>query len=147
MKRKSFLKSLSVVIFVMAMIFGAPMVFTSCEDLTPALEPCEQNNTGTFIVQNTTGYTVWVDVNNIDERKLYHGGQTTYYNVPAGTNKLYIDLGDGWQYNTQYLSACETITYTWYLYGKKSTNQVNASFERDGTIVVNDSDLIRDFDR
>jgi len=147
MKRKTFLKNLSIAFFALAMLFIAPSVFTGCETYEPVREQCEIDNTGTFIVQNTTGYTVWVDVNNIDERKLYHGGQTTYYNVPAGTNKLYIDLGDGWQYNTQYLSACETITYTWYLYGKKSTNQVNASFERDGTIVVNDSDLIRDFDR
>jgi len=146
MKRKSFLKSLSIVIFAMAMIFGAPMLFTSCEEVAPTLEPCERDNTGTVIVQNTTGFTVWVDIDDTDERKLYHGGQTTYYNIPAGTRRMYIDLGDGWQYLTQHVNACETLTYTWYLYKKKSTNQLCLDVERDGvvqTITDFERDLVR----
>jgi len=142
MKRKTFLKFFSLALFAIAMFFGTFMVLTSCEEVVQ-LEPCEQNNTGTFIVQNTTGYTVWVDVDDMDERKLYHGGQTTYYNVPAGTRRMYIDLGDGWQYLTQHLNACETLTYTWYLAGKKSTNQLCCDKIINGVVV----DTITDFER
>jgi len=115
------------------MTFGL-FLFNSCEEVI-TLEPCEKNNTGTFIILNTVGWTVTVDVDDIDERTLRHGGQTTYSNIVAGSHRMYINLGDGWQYKTQSLQACESLTYTWYLQNKKSTgNQLCLDINRDGVI-------------
>ncbi len=133
------LRFLSIIVSLLLGVF-----LTSCEEVVPYEEPCVKNNTGTFIVQNTTGYVVYVDVDDIAERRLSNGGQTTYSNVPAGSHRMYIDLGNGWQYKTQYLKACETLTYTWYLQNKKSTEPLLClDIIMDGVII----DTVTDFER
>jgi hypothetical protein len=137
MKRKTYLKRLAGILMIMSMFFGTLLVLTSCETTIEPVKPdCEVYDYGNFIVLNTTGYTAWVDVDNIDERRLYHGGQTTYSEVPAGSHKMYIDINnEGWQYKNQYLDECETITYTWYLANKKSTGNLRLDISIDGEIL------------
>jgi len=128
------------------LLLAIGLFIVSCEPVD-VREDCEINSYGTFIVQNTTGFTVWVDIDNIDERKLYHGGQTTYNRVSSGNHKMYIDLGDGWQYQNQYLSSCETLTYTWYLTGKKSTEQLALDVYEGGVFLKTITEFERDAER
>jgi hypothetical protein len=116
------------------LVIAAGLFLYSCEEII-TLEPCERDNTGTFIVLNTTGYTVTVDIDDTSERTLRNGGQTTYYDIVAGSHRMYINLGDGWQYNTQHLSACETVTYTWYLTNSKSTDNLRLDVSIDGVVI------------
>jgi len=135
------------ILFTVAILFGTLIATTSCDSDEDLRADCEINNWGGFIVQNTTGYTVWVDVDDIDERILYHGGQTVYNQVQAGNHKMYIDFGDGWQYYNQYLNSCETLTYTWYLDGKKSTGNIRLEISVDGTVRETISELETDMSK
>ncbi len=122
------------------LVIAAGLFLYSCEEAI-TLENCEKYNTGTFIVLNTTGYTVTVDVDDISERTLRNGGQTTYSDVVAGSHRMYINLGDGWQYKTQSLAACETLTYTWYLSNSKSTDNLRLDISIDGVVIETISDF------
>lgn len=134
---KTFFRKLSLLLLG-AMVIGA---LISCEEV-PELSECERQNTGTFIIKNETGRTARVDVDNIEEKIISNNGRAYYYNVPAGSRRLYIDIGNGWQYNVEYLNQCETLTYRWYLSTSKGTDQLRLDISRDGV-----TNTISDFER
>lgn len=44
--------------------------------------------------------------------------------------------GEDWVYDTYYLDACETLTYTWYLNNKKSSSpEFYLEISKDGEIL------------
>jgi len=100
-------------------------VIQSCE-VEPPVPDCELNRYGSVTVKNSTGYNVWVDVTwgNISEnyeKLLYNGNSYKYNKVPAGGIEIWVSFdGNDWYYEYESLSACEDMTYTWYLSGKKS---------------------------
>lgn len=117
------------------------LFFTGCE-VEPPTPDCELNRYGTVIVKNDTDFKIEVDVTwgNVDindERVLYLGSRTTYTKVPSGKIYLwvssYIDepgytpFWTDWEYNSEYLSDCEDLTYRWYtIYYKKSSKPIFA---------------------
>ena len=70
---------------------------------------------------------MWVDVTwgSYDtnyEKLLYKNGSYKYNKVRAGSIECWVTFdGDDWYYEYESLSACEDMTYTWYLTNKKST--------------------------
>lgn len=114
-------------------------LFTSCE---PKEEPCEAGNYGTVKVNNMTGSNIYVDVtfdetDYNDERFIYNNGSSTYSKIPAGSVDLWASFnGDDWVYNTEYLSACETLDYNWNVY-KSATMEDVITLEvlRNGVVI------------
>jgi len=109
----------------------AVVLLTSCETSTMFQEPCETNQTGTVIVRNETNHGIYVDVtwgsmNENSERWCSNGYSLTYTNVPAGSIKIWGQVAstDVWEYDTEYLSACEDLEFTWYY--NKSTTSIDA---------------------
>ena len=103
----------------MSMIVVMILGFNCCE----TEEPCEQNNYGTVIVKNQTGYDILVDVMDdgwISERYLSNGSQTTYDRVSAGDISIWGYNGQNEAIEDHYLSSCEEFTFTWYTSKKKS---------------------------
>jgi len=103
------------------------ITFPSCEKVDPR-PACEIGNYGSVTVKNSTGYNVWVDVtwgNVVEnyEKLLYNGNTYKYNEVPAGSIEIWVSFdGNDWYYEYEGLSACEAMTYTWYLTSKKSAN-------------------------
>ena len=116
-------------LLVFALFFGVLAFFTSCEDPIPPRPDCEINQYGSVIVKNATGYLVTVDVtwgsiSTNYEKMLYNNDSYKYSHVPAGGIEIWISFGDNdWAWNNEYLSACEDMTYTWYLSGKKGIGE------------------------
>jgi len=148
MKRKNLIGLVGI-----ALIIGVLGFLTSCTEITPPLEDCELYGYGTVNVKNDLGYKAEVDVTwgNIDindERVVYSGNTTTYREIPSGNiylwvsyyvNELgYVPFWTSWEYNSEYLSDCENMTYRWYIsYSKKST---------DGTLsldIIKDGELVK----
>jgi len=113
--------------FALALAFIGAIIITSCEK-KPIIPPCERDNVGTVTVKNSTGYNVWVDVtwgNVVEnyEKLLYNNNTYKYSNIPAGRIEIWITFDNNdWYYEYENLSACQDMTYTWYLSGKKSTD-------------------------
>lgn len=111
-------------------------VFNSCEKPPPPKPQCEIDNVGTVTVKNSTGYNAWVDVtwgNVIEnyEKLVYNGGSYKYTQIPAGSIEIWISFDkDDWFFEYESLSACEDMTFTWYLNARKSTES--------GVLVQND---------
>lgn len=136
MKIKKFFKFAT-----LALMFIGIIAFTGCEpvDTTP---DCEKYHYGSVTVINKTGYKIWVNVtwgsseyNN--EKMLYNGGNTIYYEVPSGSIRIWGSFdGDNWQYDNNYLSDCEELRYTWYLSAKKSTTpELRLEVSNNGDII------------
>ena len=127
MKRKTFLTRLVGILMIMSMFFGTLLLMTSCEDPTPPRPQCEIDNVGTVDVKNSTGHSIWTDVtwgNVVEnyEKLLYNGNHYKYTRVPAGSIEIWVSFdGDDWYYEYESLSACEDMTFTWYLNARKST--------------------------
>ena len=106
--------------FLLVLTLISTIITFSCEEPEPPRPDCEIRNQGTVIVKNSTGYSLWVDVTvgnsfNNDERRIYNGNSTTYYNISAGNIRIWASYDNvDWVYNTQSLSSCYTLTYTWY---------------------------------
>jgi len=115
-------KFLAIITVLMLSVF----TFNSCEKEPPRPQ-CEIDNVGTVTVKNNTGYNVWVDVtwgNVVEnyEKLLYNGNSHKYNQIPAGTIEIWVSFdGSDWSFNYESLSACEDMTYTWYLSSRKST--------------------------
>jgi len=120
MKRIKFIFTLWVV------LMGAVFIIQSCET-EPPIPPCERDNVGTVTVKNSTGYSIWTDVTwgNVTEnyeKRVSNGSSTKYSNIPAGSIEIWVSFdGSDWVFNYEHLSACEDMTYTWYLSARKST--------------------------
>lgn len=105
-------------------IFGAAIMF-ACE-VEPPTPDCELYGYGEVTVKNSTGYEIKVDVTYTStgvnyEKWLNHGSSYTY-EMDKGSIYIWASFdGSDWVYDTQYLSACQKLTYTWYLNDKKST--------------------------
>jgi len=112
--------------FALALAFIGAIVISSCEKEPPRPQ-CEIDNVGTVKVVNSTGYNVWVDVtwgNVVEnyEKLLYNNNTYKYTNIPAGSIEIWVSFdGNDWYYEYENLSACEDMTYTWYLSSSKST--------------------------
>lgn len=126
MERIKFLKNLRI-LFSIALIVGASSLFNSCEEPPPPVPDCEKYGYGEVTIKNQTGYNIWVDCTyNLGgvnyEKLLYNGGGYTY-EMDRGTVYIWASFdGDDWVYDTEYLSSCEHLTYTWYLNKKKSSS-------------------------
>jgi hypothetical protein len=114
--------------FVLILSFIGLIFASSCEPVDNRPE-CEKLNQGTVVVKNYTGYSLWVDVTEgssfeNDERRIYNGSSTTYYNIAAGSIRVWASYdGVDWVYNNQSLSSCYTLTYTWN--SKKKSAEAN----------------------
>lgn len=135
MKRRYLLTSL------LALFFGAALLLTSCEEPPPPIPDCEKYGYGEVTVKNSTGYQIKVDVtytsNGVNyEKWINHGGSYTY-EMDKGTVYIWASFdGVDWVYDTEYLSSCEHLTYTWYLTGKKSsTPEFYLELSKDGEVV------------
>lgn len=132
-------------------IFGSAIMF-SCEEPPPPIPDCEKYGYGEVTVKNSTGYQIKVDVTYTstginNEKWLYNGGNYTY---EMDEGKVYIWAsfdGDDWVYDTHFLDACETLTYTWYLDKKKSTNSLYLEISRNGEIIKTVTDFEQHIDR
>ena len=102
------------------------IMLVSCEEPAPPVPDCERLGEGTVKVKNTTGYSLWVDCTYTStgtnyEKKLSNGSSYTY-TMEKGNVYIWASFDrDDWVYDTEHLSACENLTYTWYLEKKKST--------------------------
>lgn len=119
--KKMFLK------FAMLFAFIGIMVI-SCEEPPPPVPACESQGYGDVKVKNTTGYNLWVDCtytsNGTNYEKKLSNGSSYSYQMDKGTVYIWASFdGSDWVYDTEYLSACENLTYTWYLDNKKSTGR------------------------
>lgn len=115
-------KAFGIILLTLATLF----IVASCET-EPPIPYCEEHNVGTTTVKNSTGYNIWTDVtwgNVVEnyEKLLYNGNSYKYSDVPAGTIEIWVSFdGSDWYYEYENLSACEDLTYTWYLSSRKST--------------------------
>lgn len=131
----------------MKKIVGILLIFVglfiaSCEEPEPPMPDCEKYNTGSVVVYNMTGYSLKVDVTESGEDVNYekwvtNGDRTSYPRIEAGSIRLWASFdGDDWVYDTYYLSACEDLTYTWYLNKKKSTESgLYVEIAKDGVVI------------
>ena len=130
-------------IFLLLSFIGLIFI-SSCEPVDNRPE-CEKLNQGTVIVKNSTGYSLWVDVTSgnsftNDERRIYNGNSTTYYNIAAGSIRVWASYDDiDWVYNTQSLPSCYTLTYTWYN-GKKS-GEIGLEVSMNGKVIKSITDF------
>jgi len=117
------------ILTLITVLFFSLMTFNSCEEPEPPRPDCEINSYGSVTVKNSTGYNVWVDVtwgsiSENYEKLLYNGNSYKYTHVRAGSIECWITFnGTDWSYNYENLGACEDMTYTWYLSGKKSAGE------------------------
>lgn len=141
------------------LLIALSLLVTSCE-VEPPTPDCELYNYGTVTVRNETGFKIEVDVtwgnyDVNDERILYNNGNTTYREVPAGRIYLWVStyinepgytpFWTDWDYNSEYLSACEDFTYRWYTaYWKKSTSpSLMLDIIKDGKVIKTVSEFER----
>ena len=122
------MKKISVLSTIFALFIGLTFFLTSCEPPEPPRPQCEIDNVGTVTVKNSTGYNIWTDVtwgNVVEnyEKLLYNGNSYKYSNIPAGSIEIWVSFdGNDWYYEYESLSACEDMTFTWYLNSRKSAN-------------------------
>ena len=127
--------------FALALAFIGAIVITSCVKEPPRPQ-CEIDNVGTVTVKNSTGYNVWVDVtwgNVVEnyEKLLYNNNTYKYTNIPAGSIEIWVSFdGNDWYYEYESLSACENMTYTWYLSSNKSTGCPFYTYAKNGMRIV-----------
>jgi len=120
------MKRLLLFVFALSFLLTGVATFTGCE-VEPPVPPCERDNVGTVTVKNSTGYKIWTDVTwgNVTEnyeKLLYNGNSYKYSNIPAGSIEIWASFdGNDWYYDYENLSACEDLTFTWYLSARKST--------------------------
>lgn len=120
------MKLMKSIFLAFAVLIMPALLTISCET-TPVRDQCEIDNVGTTKVVNSTGYSIWTDVTwgnytTNYEKFLKNGGSYKYLDVPAGSIEIWVSFdGDDWYYNYENLSACENLTYTWYLNSYKST--------------------------
>ena len=114
----------------------------SCK-VEPPIPACERDNVGTVDVKNNTGYSIWTDVtwgNVVEnyEKRLSNGSHYKYTQVPAGSIEIWVSFdGSDWSFNYENLSACEDMTFTWYLSARKAANGCPfVTYLPDGTSVV-----------
>lgn len=116
--------------------------FTLGCETEPPRPQCEIDNVGTVTVKNATGYNVWVDVTwgNITEnyeKLLNNGNSYKYTKVPAGGIEIWVSFdGNDWYYEYESLSACEDMTFTWYLNARKSTGCPFIGYGPDGEEII-----------
>ncbi len=135
---ESILSRIFSVHFLFAML--ALITLYSCEIIDPEPpEPpppdCEVYETGNVTVKNRTGYGGYVDCTRnsnttYDERWVGNGSSTKYRNVDANeTKRVWFSLDkDSWIYDTEFLSPCEHLEFTWTNSGKKSTGEQKSFF-------------------
>jgi len=120
------MKRIKIIFGIWLVLMMGIFIMQSCETEPPRPQ-CEIDNVGTVTVKNSTGYNVWVDVTwgNVTEnyeKLLYNGNSYKYNQIPAGSIEIWVSFdGNDWAYNYVSLSACEDLTYTWYLSARKST--------------------------
>jgi len=123
MNRKEFLKGLTGIFAT-----GALFAVAACEK-EPPIPACERDRVGTVTVKNSTGYNIWTDVtwgNVVEnyEKLLYNGNSYKYNQIPAGSIEIWVSFdGQDWYYEYENLSACEDMTFTWYLTALKSAGE------------------------
>lgn len=122
----------------LALFLGAALSLNSCEDPPPY---CETQNVGDITIVNKTGYWFYFALDDYNDFKLYDNGSKTYYDEESGIHYFYVydDLNYNpgvWLYQTEHLSACEDLNFTWYLNKKKSTEGgFYLEISRDGLVV------------
>ena len=127
MKRKNFLQKLILYFALLSFLAGA-IAFTSCKKEEP-LPDCYIYKFGMVTIENATGYDLFVDVtfDNYDEydtRLLFPNQSHTYEEIPAGPVDIWASFDEiEWTWEEDNLSACEDMTFTWYLDGKKSSEK------------------------
>jgi len=128
-------------LFFSFLLITALSLLLSCVEPEPIIPDCEKYGYGDVTIRNSTGYSLWVDCTYIIggvnyEKKLYSGNSYTY-EMDKGTVYIWASFdGDDWVYDSQYLSACEDLTYTWYLNKKKSTGTgLYLEISKDGKVV------------
>ena len=121
------MKKFRAILLIWAVLMAGVFIMESCEKPDPR-PACEIENIGTVTVKNSTGYNVWVDVtwgNVVEnyEKLLYNGNSYKYSQIPAGSIEIWVSFdGQDWYYEYENLSACEDMTFTWYLNARKSAN-------------------------
>ena len=112
-----------------AMLFALMgIMLVSCEEPAPPVPACERDGTATVKIKNTTGFSLWVDCTYTStgtnyEKKLSNGSSYTY-TMDKGNVYIWASFDrSSWVYDTEHLTACEDLTYTWYLDNKKSTER------------------------
>ena len=131
--------------FALALAFIGAIIISSCEK-KPVIPPCERDNVGTVTVVNRTGYSIWVDVtwgNIVEnyEKLLNNNGSYKYSEIPAGSIEIWAKISS-WEYDVEYLNACENMTYTWTLAKSgdvKSAELMLEISDGDGNILYNGS--------
>ncbi len=96
-----------------AFAFGLLIAFSACEK--------DDEDTGTVVVLNETGYTIitdvrWGDMSVNDERLVSDGDQTTYEDVPAGEIEIWgkVDQeGYVWASFDHTLEPGQNYNFTW----------------------------------
>lgn len=118
-------------------LITALFMFSGCETEPPTPD-CELQNYGSVTVNNDTGYKIYTDVTwgNVvtnNEVRLSHGSSYKYTKIPAGSIEIWVSFdGYDWDYQIEYLSACEDMSYRWYLKSAeiKSTEIESMEFDR-----------------
>lgn len=127
MKRKNFLQKLALYLALLSFLAGA-IAFTSCKKEEP-LPDCLRYEFGQVTIENETGWDLYVDVTfndyeEYDTRLLFHGQSYTYEEIPAGVIDIWGSYDyEEWSWETEDLSSCEDLVFTWYSGDKKSTNR------------------------
>ena len=120
------MKKFKAVLLIWAALMAGVFIMQSCEKEPPRPQ-CEIDNVGTVTVKNSTGYNILTDVtwgNVVEnyEKLLYNGNSYKYSQIPAGSIEIWVSFdGSDWYYEYESLSACEDMTFTWYLDARKST--------------------------
>jgi len=135
------MKKFKAVLLIWATLMAGVFIMQSCEKEPPRPQ-CEIDNVGTVTVKNSTGYNIWTDVtwgNVVEnyEKLLYNGNSYKYSQIPAGSIEIWVSFdGSDWYYEYENLSACEDMTFTWYLSARKSTGPPFVLYGPDGKEII-----------
>ncbi len=100
-------------VLISAVALGLLFAITGCEK--------DDDDRGTVIVKNETGFSAivdvrWGDISENDQRTIGNGSETTYENVPAGDIVIWGKIdeeGYVWASYDAHLEANQTYTFTW----------------------------------
>ena len=96
-------------------------IFTSCEKMPE----CKRYHYGIITIENQTGIPMYFALDDYSEFNLYDYDSKTYYEEFEGLHYFYFydEYYEEWFYETDNLSHCEHLTFTWRMGEKKSTNR------------------------
>ena len=129
------------ILTLITVLFFSLMTFNSCEEPIP---DCERYSYGDITIENQTGFSMYFALDDYSEFRLSDNGSKTYYDESAGTHYFYYynDFYEQWYYDTEYLSSCKHLTFTWSLNKKKSTDrEITLEIYENGKLI----NTLRDF--